>query len=472
MHVATIRRGNRATPASGLGPVALWIVLAAQLVVVLDFSIVNVALPDLIAGLHVSEASADWVVTAYALTFGGLLIVGGRACDLFGRRRMLVGGLTAFAMASFAGGLAPSLAVLVAARSVQGMAAAFVAPAALSILTTSYAEGPARNRVLGYYGVMASAGFVAGLVVGGALVDTVGWRAVLFVNVPLCAVMALIGRRTLPADVDRRPANGKLDVLGGALITAGMAGLVLVPTVGARSGWTSPELAASLLASGGLIYAFLARQRHSRSPLLPLSIFRHRAVVVGDVLAGLIGAWNAGEVLVLSLYCQQVLGYSPLVAGLASVPQGVGGILRGVVGPRLLERLGLRRFLVVSSALTGASLVALFRFPATTHYPGLGLVLMGVGIGTTSVLYGATVAGSSGIANQEQGVAGALMNATRQIGAALGVAALASLVAASSPTAAGGTGQLAGDLRTALIFSAALALVAALVSLAAPRHRA
>ncbi|MEY2453325.1 MAG: hypothetical protein QOD92_2899 [Acidimicrobiaceae bacterium] len=452
-----------------LARVALGIVLAAQLVVVLDFSIVNVSLPDLIAGLGVSESSADWVVTAYALTFGGLLIVGGRACDVFGRRRMLLVGLTVFGVASMAGGLAPSLTLLIVARAVQGMAAALIAPAALSTLTTSYQEGPARNRVLGYYGVMASAGFVAGLVVGGALVETIGWRSVLFVNVPLCALMALVGERTLPADVGDLTHQVKLDLAGGVMVTAGMAGLVLAPTVGTNSGWTSPEFAACLLASAGLIYAFVSRQRHSRSPLVPLTIFRHRAVVVGDLVSGLIGAWNAGEVLVLSLYCQQVLGYSPLVAGLVSVPQGVGGVLRGAVGPRLLERIGLRRFLLASCALTGVSLFSLFRFPATSQYPLLGLVLLGIGFGTTSLVYGSTVAGSTGIANHEQGVAGALMNATRQIGAALGVAAIASLVTSTEGVGADPAG-LAADLRTALTLACGLVLVAAVISLAAPRR--
>jgi EmrB/QacA subfamily drug resistance transporter len=452
-----------------LGRVALGIVLAAQLVVVLDFSIVNVALPDLIAELGVSESSADWVVTAYALTFGGLLIVGGRACDLFGRRRMFLGGLTTFAIASLAGGLAPSLALLVVARAVQGMAAALVAPAALSTLTTSFQEGPARNRVLGYYGVMASAGFVAGLVVGGALVETIGWRAVLFVNVPLCAVMALLGGRTLPIDVSEGPKQARLDLGGGVLITAGMGGLVLAPTIGMDAGWTSPELAACLLASVGLITAFVSRQRGSRPPLVPLAIFRHRAVIVGDLVSGLIGAWNAGEVLVLSLYCQQVLGYSPLVAGLVSVPQGVGGVLRGVVAARLLERIGLRRFLLSSCALTGATLFLLFRFPATTQYPLLGLVLMGVGFGTTSLVYGSTVAGSTGIANHEQGLAGALINATRQIGAALGVAALASLI--TSGEGVGDGAELASDLRTALALACGLVVVAALISYVGLRAR-
>jgi predicted MFS family arabinose efflux permease len=227
---------------------------------------------------------------------------------------------------------------------------------------------------------------------------------------------------------------------------------------------------ACLLATGGLIFAFVSRQRRDRSPLVPLAIFRHRSVVVGDLLSGLVGAWNAGEVLVLSLYCQDVLGYSPLLAGLVSIPQGVGGALRGVVGPRLLERIGLRRFLLASCALTGASVFLLFRFPATTHYPLLGLVLMGVGFGTTSLVYGATIAGSAGMANHEQGVAGALINAARQIGAAFGVAALASLVTGSQGVG-NNPGALARDLRTVLTLACGLVCIAALISLAAPALR-
>lgn len=453
-----------------LGRVGLWLVLTAQLVVVLDFSIVNVALPDLTKSLGIVESSADSVVTAYALTFGGLLIVGGRAGDLYGRRRMLLVGLTGFAVASLAGAFAPSLPFLIAARALQGVAAALVAPAALSILTTSYPEGPSRNRVLGYYGIMASTGFVVGLVLGGALVQTVGWRAVFFVNVPLCVVMVIAGRSAIPAAVGRAGGPRRLDLVGGVLVTAAMAGLVLAPTVGTDSGWASPELAVCLVASAGLLLAFVLRERRTPEPVVRLSIFRHRAVVVGDVLAGLIGAWNAGEVLVLSLYCQQVLGYSPLVAGLVSVPQGIGGALRGVVGARLLERLGMRRFLLGALGVTLVSLSLLFRVPATTHYPALGLVLLGVGFGTTSVLYGSTVAGSSGIPNADQGLAGGLLNATRQLGAAVGVALLASLVAGAESTA-GDTSVLADELLTALSLACGLVVVGALVALALPRAR-
>lgn len=277
-----------------LGRVGLVVALAAQVVVVLDFSIVNVALPSITRELGVSSTSAQWVVTAYALTFGGLLILGGRASDLFGRRRTLIVGLIAFACASVAGGLAANLALLVAARAVQGAAAALVAPSGLSILTISYHEGPERNRVLAYYGMMASVGFVAGLVAGGILVSTVGWRGVFFVNVPLCAGLAIVGSRALPAG-GHASTHRHLDLLGASLVTAGMAACVLSPTFGVSDGWGSVDFVGCVGVAAALLALFAAYERRSADPLVPMSILHHRTLLAGDAIAGLIGAWVAAE---------------------------------------------------------------------------------------------------------------------------------------------------------------------------------
>jgi EmrB/QacA subfamily drug resistance transporter len=449
-----------------LGRIGLIVALTAQLVVVLDFSIVNVALPSISRQLGISSTTAQWVVTAYALTFGGLLILGGRASDLFGRRRVLVVGLVAFACASAAGGVAANLVLLVAARAVQGAAAALVAPAGLSILTTSFEEGPSRNRVLGYYGMMASVGFVAGLVAGGVLVDTVGWRGVFFVNVPVCAVLAILGSRALPA-AGTASGHRHLDLLGASLVTAGMAAVVLSPTFGVSDGWRSVDFAGCLVVAAALLALFVAYERRSADPLLPMSIFHHRTLVAGDAIAGLVGAWVAAEVLVVSLYCQQVLGYSALLSGLVAIPQGLAGILRGVLAPKLLERIGVKRFLTLASVVTAVSLFLLFRFPATTHYPVLAIVLFGTGFGTTSLIYGSTVAGSGGVRSDQQGIASALINASRQIGGAVGVAVLLSLVG----TGASSDAQLAASYRIGLGWAAGLAIVAALVSLAVSDRR-
>jgi EmrB/QacA subfamily drug resistance transporter len=466
---SAVSDGQRPDASPRLGRVGLGVTLAASLVVVLDFSIVNVALPSLSAAMGVSTTTAEWVVTAYALTFGGLLVVGGRASDLFGRPRLLVAGLVLFALASAAGGVAVGFPLLVAARAVQGMAAALVAPAALSILTTSYAEGPARERVLGYFGMTASLGFVVGLVAGGVLVDTVGWRGVFFVNVPVCLGLAALGSKVLPGGT-RVPRGRRLDLGGALLVTAGMAVLVYAPTVGTNDGWTSAQFVGCVLVSAILLVAFVGLERHSPQPILPLSLFRHHTLAVGDTLMVLLGAWVAGEVLVLSLYSQEVLGYSALVAGLVAIPQGVGGLLRGLVAAPLLDRVGLRWFVAGNWLLAAVSIALLFRFSMTSHYPLIGIVLLAAGFGSTNVVFGGTVAGSTGISNDEQGVAGALVNAARQMGAAIGVAVVLSVVALDAGAPAAGANHAAG-YRLALACWAGIAAVAAVVSLALPGRR-
>ncbi|MDQ1510627.1 MAG: hypothetical protein QOG50_2471 [Actinomycetota bacterium] len=452
-----------------LGRLGLSVTLGAALVVVLDFSIVNVALPALSVAMGVSLTTSEWVITAYALTFGGLLVLGGRAGDFFGRRRMLLAGLVVFALASAAGGVAMNFWLLAASRAIQGGAAALVAPAALSILTTSYPEGPARNRVLGYFGMTASAGFVVGLVAGGILVDTVGWRGVFFVNVPVCLALVTVGSKVLPAGLTAAAGPRRLDLPGAVLVTAGTAALVYAPTLGTNDGWASLPFVASVLVSGVLFGLFVVVERRSPQPLVPLRIFRHHTLVIGDALSGLLGVWVAGEVLVLSLYCQQVLGYSPLVSGLVALPQGLGGLLRGVLGARLVDRIGLRAFLAANCLLAAVSAIALFRFPVTTHYPGLGIVLLAFGFGSTNVVFGTTVAASSSVVNSEQGLAGALVNATRQIGSAVGVAVLLSIVAIDA-NAKSSTAQLAAGYRLALACAAGVAAAAAVLSLRISGH--
>src|SRR6266550_71697 len=473
---AGVRGSSGHSPSSqldGLGPLgglALVVVLSAQFVVVLDFSIVNVALPSISRELHASSTSVQWVVTAYAITFGGLLVFGGRAADLFGRRRLFVAGLVGFALGSAAGGVAINLPLLVAARAVQGVAAAAVAPAALSILTTSFADGPARTRVLGWYGSMASVGFVAGLVIGGVLVETVGWRGVFFVNVPLCLLGAAVSPRVVPpgAPGTMRP---HLDLMGACLVTAGVAALVYAPTAGVDAGWTSASFFVAVAASGVLLTAFVLRERRSPQPLMPLSIFRSRTLAAGDGVTLLAGAWNAGEVLLLSLFCQQVLGYSPLQAGLVVVPQGVAGLLRGIVGASVVARLGIKWFLTASAALAAVGLALLLRFPATSHYPLLGVVLLVVGFGSTSAVFAATVAGTAGVTDDEQGLASALVNAARQIGAAIGVGALLAVAAAQTRSHGGSTTALADGYRLAMGVCAALAGAASVLSLVLVHER-
>ena len=291
-------------------------------------------------------------------------------------------------------------------------------------------------------------------------------RGVFFVNVPLCLVLAALGPKALPRGT-AVARDRHLDLPGALVVTAGTAALVYAPTLGTDDGWGSVEFVACLLVSVVLIVAFLHVERHSRQPIIPLSIFRHHTLVVGDTLMALVGALMAGEVLVLSLYSQEVLGYAPLVAGLIAIPQGVGGLLRGLVAARLLQRVGLRWFLAGNWLLAAVSISLLFRFPVISHYPVLGIVLLGVGFGTTNVIFGGTVAGSTGVSNNEQGIAGALVNAARQIGAAIGVAVVLSVAVLDGGTPASGGASAAG-YRLALLCWAGVALAATVFSHALP----
>ena len=368
------------------------------------------------------------------------------------------------------GGFATNLPVLVGARALQGVAGAAVAPATLSILTTSVPEGPARTRVVSYFGAVSSVGFVAGLVFGGMLVGGTDWRAIFFVNVPICLFGALVSQRILPAGEATGPRQ-HLDLIGACLVTAGVAALVYAPTAGADSGWTSADFLVSLVVSGVLVAAFVIRQGRIPHPLMPLSIFRSGTLRAGDGVTLLAGAWSASEVLLLSLYCQHVLGYSPLKTGLVVVPQGLAGILRGALGAGFVARVGIKRFLIASAALAAVGLALLLRFPATSHYPVLGFVLLIVGFGTTSTVFAATVAGTAGVTDDEQGLASALVNTSRQVGAAVGVAVLLAVAAARTGSQRGSTTALADGYRMALGVGAILAVAAGALALVFCRER-
>ena len=292
---------------------ALALILVAAFMVVLDFSIVNVALAAIERELH-----AD----ATAVHFGGLLVLGGRMGDLWGRRRMFVVGLLVFSFASLAGGLAGDLKLLVAARAVQGLGAAIVAPAALSLITTTTPAGPARTRALGYYGATASIGFVAGLVLGGVLVQFFDWRAVLWVNVPIGLVAALLTPVLVPAPT-RVTRRHRLDIAGALLVTGGVAATVYAISQGPVSGWLSWPTVGGLVLAMALTGAFVVVEQHHPAPLVRLGILRLRSLRSANLYTLLIGAWSAGELLVVPLYLQLVLHYSPLMTGLAMAPKGL-----------------------------------------------------------------------------------------------------------------------------------------------------
>jgi len=438
----------------------LALILIAAFMVVLDFSIVNVALPSIQRELGMTAAAVQWVITGYAIAFGGLLILGGRAADLFGRRRMFIAGLLAFTAASLSGGLAHDPALLIASRLVQGAGAAIVAPAALSLITTSFPDGHRRNRALGMYGATASIGFVAGQVLGGVLVQFTSWRAVFLVNVPVGLIAAVLAPRLL-AD-SRGPAAGrKLDIRGAGLITIAMAALVFAVSQANIAGWLSPLILGAIIISAAGTGAFVIAERRHADPLLPADLIRRPALRTAGSLNLLLGLWNGGEMLVLSLYLQQVLRDSPLVTGLVIAPQGVIGFTAGAFGARLAGRIGIRRVLILTGALAAAGFAVLTQLPASGHYSAVFAAVMLVGFGTAGTAFGTMVIATSGVAGAEQGIVGGVINTSRQIGAALGAALLPAISAGVSGDAVTATAR---GTRAAMLAAAIAAATAAIIA--------
>jgi EmrB/QacA subfamily drug resistance transporter len=440
-------------------PLQLALILVAAFMVVLDFSIVNVALPSIERELHMPPDAVQWIVTGYAISFGGLLILGGRAADLFGRRRMFITGLVAFALASLAGGLARDPALLIAARVIQGAGAAIVAPAALSLITTSFPEGPQRTRAIGLYGAIASVGFVSGQVLGGVLVQFTSWRAVFLVNVPVGLVAAALAPAVLGA-ARAKTSTGptRLDVRGALLITSAVVLVVYAVSQGVVLGWTSPLVIAAVVIAAAAAAVFVKAETRHPEPLVRLSLLHRPGLRDGSTLSFLLGLWNGGEMLILSLYLQQVLHLSPLATGLAVAPQGVVGFGMGLLGPRLARRMGVRRLLVLTGASAAAGFAVLTQLPAGGYSPVL-LVVTLIGLGTAGTAFGSVVLASRGMADADQGLVGGMINTSRQIGAAVGAA----LLPAVAQAVGGASGGVSGD-RAAMLTAGLAALAATAIA--------
>jgi EmrB/QacA subfamily drug resistance transporter len=456
---------------AGYGRFQLALILTAVFMVVLDFSIVNVALASIERELHFGSSSVQWVVTGYAITFGGLLVLGGRAADLYGRRRLFRSGMLLFTVASLAGGLAQDPVLLVAARLFQGAGAAMVAPAALSLITTGFAEGQPRARALGAYGATASLGFVAGQVLGGFLVQLISWRAVFLVNVPVGLVAIFLAPRLLKESrTDGRRA--RLDVGGAVLITSSIALLVLAVSEAGLDGLFSPVVLAALVLSAVSAAAFVRVERRHADPLVPLRLLQLPGLRAAGAMMVLVGLWNGGELLVLSLYLQQVLHDSPLVSGLIIAPQGVVGFAAGVFGARLMRHLGLHRLTLLTGAAAMVGFIILTQLPMSGGYnPVLAAVTL-VGFGTAGAAYVSMIGATNGMADRDQGFVGGAINTSRQIGAAVGAALLPAIAEAVSPGNV--AGSVSGD-RAAMLAGAVAAGLAILVALrlgtASPRAR-
>jgi EmrB/QacA subfamily drug resistance transporter len=428
--VAGPRDTNGPPPGGQRGPVsgpasrgtALLITLAmAQFMVVLDFTIVNVALPSIQHGLHVATTSLQWLVSAYAVTFGGFLLLGGRLADMFGRARMYRIGLCIFVLASIAGGLAIEPRLLIASRAVQGLGAALLAPAGLSLLVTSWPDGPQRSHALGLYGAVASTGFAAGAVIGGLLVE-VTWRLVFFVNVPVGVALFAVSWHLLPADPPRR--SGPLDLPGAFAATAGVALLVLGVT---RAGDTLKPVQPSVIVAVALVLlaAFVVREHRTTAPLLDLDLVKDRGILAANVCLLAYGASNAGQVLLVTLYLQEGRGLSPLFTGLCFIPQAAGAFALAGPASKLVPALGPRRALAVGLSLSVLALVGSALSVAHGSLIGLLVALFVMGLSARVIQVASTLAGTRGpVAAKAEGSASALLTATRQIGSALGVAVL------------------------------------------------
>ena len=450
-----------------------WLVLVlvalAQFMVVLDATIVNVALPSIQRGLHFSAENLQWVVNAYTLSFGGFLLLGGRAADIFGRRRLFLVGIALFSAASLLNGLAGSAAMLVVGRALQGLGGALVSPAALSIITTTFAEGRERTRALGVWSAVAVGGGAVGLLLGGILTDLVSWQWVFFVNVPVGIGTLLLSARYVP-ESRVLAGRGRIDVWGAVTITAGLLVAVYAIVNAQTAGWVSAQtlgLGATALA---LIAAFvLVEMRHSH-PLIRLGILRVRSLAGADGAMLLVASGMFGMFFFATLYVQNVLGYSPLRAGLAFLPITAGIVGGAGLSQQLIRLLGVRAVAVVGMGLAATGLLVLSRIPVDGSYLANlfpGLMTMALGMGLTFVPI--TLIATTNVDAADAGLASGLLNTAQQVGGALGLAILATLAADRTTGALGSLGHAPGgaDRVSAMVSGFQLAFLVAAGMIAA-----
>jgi EmrB/QacA subfamily drug resistance transporter len=423
-------RGSASLLRSRLGALTLLLLCAVQFLDVVDASITNVAFPSIERALHFSQQNLQWVASGYLLTYGGFLLLGGRLADLLGRRRVLVSGVSIFAICSLAAGLANSEGVLIAARLLQGVGAALMAPAALSILTTTFRDGSDRNTAVGVWGAISGLGAAAGVFLGGVLSEGVGWRWVFFVNLPVCAV-ALAGTFRLLSGERKQARLAQFDSSGALLGTGGMLLLVYALIKAPDSGWGKLGTIAMLAGAAILLSAFLVNEQRSRSALVPLSIFRIKGLAAADAtqLLGMAGFFSL--FFFLTLYMQQVLHLSPIQAGAAYLPVTACLAFSAGGSSQLFHRTGTRPVIVLGALISAGGIYYLARVPVHGSYlPDIlpGLVVMALGLG--AVLVGVTTAANAGVPAGQAGVAAGLLSASQQVGMALGLAVLSAIATA------------------------------------------
>jgi EmrB/QacA subfamily drug resistance transporter len=461
--------GARLVLRSRLGAITLALLCAVQFLDIADSAIVNVALPSIQHSLDFSQQNLQWVASGYILTYGGFLLLGGRLGDLLGRRRMLLAGLAVFALSSLAAGLANSAGFLVAARLVQGIGAALMAPAALSELTASFREGKDRNTALGAWGAVSGMAAAAGVFLGGVISQGPGWRWVFFVNPPICVVVVAGVFALLAKAPGGRTGTTAFDTQGAVLVTGGMLllvyGLVRAPV----AGWGSIQTIVSLIGSAILIVAFTLNELRSRNPLVPFAILRVKGLVAADLTQLIAFSGFFSMFFYATLYMQEILHYSPLKAGAAYLPITAGFAVAGGMASQLVTRIGTRPVVVAGCLIAGAGIYYVSRVPPHGSYLSdllPGFVVMSLGAG--SVFVSVTAAANAGVPSDKAGLAAGLLNSSQQIGSALGLAILSAvattrtshLIAAQVPPAAASDAGYHQALLVGSILMAAAALLA------------
>ncbi|MBT0993875.1 MFS transporter [Cellulomonas sp. DKR-3] len=407
-------------------------ILTTQLMLVLDTTIVNVALPDMQRALGFTPTGLSWVLNAYTLAFGGLLLLGARAGDLLGRRRVLVAGIALFTLASLVGGFAGTTSTLLLARAAQGVGAAFAAPSALALLMGRFPEGRERARALGYFSAVSIGGSALGLIAGGMLTQWVSWRWVMFVNVPIGIGLVLLARAVL---VETPRHTGRFDLAGAFTSTVGMTGLVYGFVRAAEDGWSDPQTVGAFVVGGLLLTAFVLVELRASSPITPLRLFADRTRTAA--LAGrlLLMAAMTGLFFFLTQFLQDVLGYSPLATGVAFLPITVMLLVFSQVSARAMGRVGTRSLMVVGLSVTTVALLLLSRLTADSTYPQVLLSLLLFGMGNGLAFVPLTAAGLQGVDPRDAGAASGLVNAAQQIGGALGLAVLVTIAQSAARAA-------------------------------------
>ena len=413
-----------------------WVILVlicfAQFMVVLDATVVNVALPSIQNDLGLSEANLQWIVNAYTLVFGGFLLLGGRAGDLLGRKRLFLGGLVVFTLASLLDGLAVSSGMLIGSRALQGLGAAFISPAALAIISTTFKEGADRAKALGVWAAIAIGGSAVGLVLGGALTQTLSWPWIFFINVPVGVAVFLFSLRLVPESKDEA-AHRSFDIAGAVSVTGGLMALVYAIVTAQRDGWGSAQAIGTFVVAAALLVGFVFIELRATAPLVRLSIFRTRSLTTANVVMFLVASGLFAMFFFNSLYIQRVLGFGPLKAGLAFLPFTAGIILSAGFASNFAPRLGVRPIAIGGMIVTSIGMLLLTRLPVHGSYAAdvlPSLVVTSLGLGC--VFLPLTLVATTGLENEDQGLASGLFNTSQQVGGALGLAILSTFAASAT----------------------------------------